>query len=230
MRLSLFAFSGALFLIPTSLHAAEPMEAAWCRNGYFPSEQSQIGLAHAIGSPRTYFLWDGGVSPGCPEKGAGCRNRSNVSPGQEVLTSKSRNGFVCAFFPDRSGGAAGWVPESELAAEPVNATPALRAWTGKWLDSDNWITIKLDGASLAAQGGASYRGRTSVNFGAVESAAIPQGNHVSFSEGADEKSCHVKATLAGKYLVVSDDEHCGGMNVRFDGVYQRATPKPAKAG
>ncbi len=54
-------------------------------------------------------------------------------------------------------------------------------------------------------------------MGQVEAQATPRGSQVDFIED----SCTVHAQLLGDVLVVSDNSECGGMNVRFDGVYRR---------
>ncbi|MCA1633634.1 MAG: hypothetical protein LC802_07935 [Acidobacteria bacterium] len=47
--------------------------------------------------------------------------------------------------------------------------------------------------------------------------ARPAGNVLT----VEEDSCRVTLRLVGDYLVASDNSECGGMNVRFDGVYRR---------
>ena len=56
-----------------------------------------------------------------------------------------------------------------------------------------------------------------VHEGEIAASAAPQGDHVVFVE----EDCTVRATLAGRYLIVADNENCGGMNVRLDGGYTR---------
>jgi len=36
-----------------------------------------------------------------------------------------------------------------------------------------------------------------------------------------EDTCTVHAQLLGDVLIVADNSECGGMNVRFNGVYRR---------
>lgn len=209
----------ALFLIGTLPVVAAP-EDAWCRNGLFPSEQSQLGLARAMAAPRTWFLNDGDTETGCPQKGAPCRH-GYVVPGQIVLTGKTRGGFVCAFFPNKVGGTAGWVPSSQLQSIPVMAA-SLSDWAGKWADGDDDITIAVKGKSLDASGTAIWHGlNNDIHDGEFSAVAGPRGNHVTFSQGPHQYDCQVHAVLVGSYLVVSDNRNCGGVNVNFDGVYRK---------
>ena len=56
------------------------------------------------------------------------------------------------------------------------------------------------------------------NLGQVEARAIPQGADVEFAED----TCRVRVHSLGEVLIVADNSECGGMNVRFNGVYRRA--------
>ena len=46
-----------------------------------------------------------------------------------------------------------------------------------------------------------------------------------FKEGDDESSCVVKLHRRGPYLVASDNNNCGGLNVSFGGIYTKARKK-----
>lgn len=50
--------------------------------------------------------------------------------------------------------------------------------------------------------------------------AAPKGDQAVFVDAEDE--CHVSLTLLPPFLLARDNNRCGGMNVRFDGVYMRA--------
>jgi hypothetical protein len=41
-------------------------------------------------------------------------------------------------------------------------------------------------------------------------------------QGASQDSCVVDMTLIGTYIVARDNGKCGGMNVRFGGIWQKA--------
>ncbi|MNI57350.1 hypothetical protein D3C73_1124050 [compost metagenome] len=56
------------------------------------------------------------------------------------------------------------------------------------------------------------------NIGAVSAQAVPRGAQVDFVED----TCTVHAQLLGDVLIAADNSECGGMNVRFNGVYRRA--------
>ena len=199
-------------------------DEAMCRNGLF-ADSPPFGVAKVTGAPRTYLRSD--TAP-CPDDSAACRGQSYVVPGDTVLTGASRAGFVCAFYPGKRGGSAGYVRQTEVAAQPLDANPALSAWAGNWADGDDTISLRVRGSQLVATGNAywpsadpSLKERPGgPNLGEMSGTAAPNGNSVVFA-GKDSDDCRVQLTLLPPYLLASDNSNCGGANVRFDGVYRK---------
>ncbi len=210
-------------LSPMTAFATDMADDGSCRNGSFPSEQSNFALAKVAGVSRLYFLDD---MDGCPARGEpACRQHSYVVSGDTVVTGRDRGPFRCAFFPNKEGGSAGWVDSSRLQPLPVTP-PSLKLWVGDWHDGDDGLKIRLHGRQLQVEGEAYWPSANPTpqerpggpNLGGVEAVAAPHGDQVDFIED----SCKVHAQILGDVLVVSDNSECGGMNVRFDGVYRRS--------
>lgn len=221
MLLRSFVLLAAVLPIPA--FAAGIAGDGACRNGAFPSEQSQFALARVVGTQRLYLLGD---MDGCPAKGEpACRQRSYVVNGDVVVTGRDLGRYRCAYFPNRVGGSAGWVERSTLQPLPV-ATPSLQDWVGHWKDGDNGLRISVQGGQLQVEGDAYWPSANPTleqrpygpNLGQVEARAIPRGADVEFAED----TCRVRVHSLGDVLIVSDNSECGGMNVRFNGVYRRA--------
>jgi len=209
-------------LSPLAASASDLADGGSCRNGLFPSAQSAFALARVVGTQRLYLLGD---MDGCPAKGEpACRQRSYVVSGDTVVTGRDLGAYRCAFFPNKVGGSAGWVDRSKLQPLPV-ATPSLQDWAGDWKDGDNGLRISVRGGQLHVEGDAYWPSANPTpeqrpygpNMGQVEAQATPRGSQVDFVED----SCTVHAQVLGDVLVVSDNSECGGMNVRFDGVYRK---------
>ncbi|MGE8259888.1 MAG: hypothetical protein ACN6RJ_10740 [Stenotrophomonas sp.] len=209
-------------LSPLAAAASDLADGGSYRNGLFPSAQSGFALARVVGTQRLYLLGD---MDGCPAKGEpACRQRSYVVSGDTVVTSRDLGAYRCAFYPNKVGGSAGWVDRSKLQPLPV-ATPSLQDWVGDWKDGDNGLRISVRGGQLHVEGDAYWPSANPTpeqrpygpNMGQVEAQATPRGSQVDFVED----SCTVHAQVLGDVLVVSDNSECGGMNVRFDGVYRR---------
>lgn len=210
-------------VLPIPAFAAGIAADGACRNGAFPAEQSSFALARVVDTQRLYLLGD---MDGCPAKGEpACRQRSYVVNGDTVVTGRDLGRYRCAFFPNKVGGSAGWVDRSKLRPLPV-AAPTLQDWVGDWKDGDNGLRITVRGGQLLVDGDAYWPSANPTpeqrpygpNLGQVEARATPHGADVEFVED----TCRVRVHSLGDVLIVADNSECGGMNVRFNGVYRRA--------
>ena len=207
--------AGVLFLMTAqAATAAEPGNPPdWCRNGAFASDQDNLRIVRTL--RKTNLLIDSGQKKGCPQAGAVCvLGDSHADRAEELLVNSELPGFFCAYRP--SNGDGGWVAKSDVAVEAPqpSRTPPLSAWIGRWQDDDNWIRIARKGNALRLTGRASWARR---NFGDFEGTSTPAANKLETSDDI----CKVSMTLVGNYLVVDDNSQCGGMNVRFTGVYKQ---------
>ena len=213
----------ASILLASALPALAHAEDQMCRNGLFTTQQP-LGLAKVVGSPRTYLRSD--TAP-CPGETAECRGRTYVVPGDTLLTGATSGRYVCAMYPGRNGGSAGYVLAEEIAPQPV-PVPSASAWTGQWHNFDDTITLRAKGSQLVASGDAYWPSANpslkerpgGPNLGEMSGTATPRGNQVVFA-GKDPDDCRVTLTLLPPFLTVADNLNCGGANVSFTGVYQR---------
>ena len=211
----------AALLCAAVMVAAPPAFAAETAGPDAPCNQllpddSDLRLGQVIGTARVGFLLDG---PNCPGPAAACRTGFSAPPGATLLLGRVRPGYVCAF--DARTGMTGWIPEQRVAARPVDSTPPLAAWIGTWRLYDNRIVLKQAGESLAADGEAYWPGKKIMpaNEGSFAGTARPSGNRLHF--GDDQQGCQVDMALAGLFLVVADNQECGGHNVSFTGIFTR---------
>lgn len=210
-------------LLPVSAFAAGIAGDGACRNGAFPSEQSRFALRRAAVHVAKQ-VQTGRIDH--PRQGEpACRQRSYVVNGDTVVTGRDLGRYRCAFFPNKVGGSAGWVDRSKLQALPV-VVPSLQDWAGNWKDGDNGLRITVQGGQLHVEGDAYWPSANPTpeqrpygpNMGQVEARAAPHGADVEFVED----TCKVRVHSLGEVLIVADNSECGGMNVRFNGVYRRA--------
>jgi hypothetical protein len=214
---------GTIFLLAFAGAAAAHAQAAEepCANGNFSAERD-ISLAKVVGADHLVFLNDG---DGCPSEAASCRQRAYVVAGDQVLTARKAGAYVCAFYPSRGGGSAGWVQSARLSPLPIEASPPLSAWTGHWANGDNTIALAAKNGALEVTGEAFWPSahpspaqfQGGPNVGDLSGTARPKGAEVIF---ADEV-CTAALKLIGGLLVVADNGGCGGMNVSFSAVYKR---------
>lgn len=190
----------------------------WCRNGLFADDQNEMRPARITGAGPAPLYQDS--TPGCPQKGAACKEADGPPPGTEVLVSKVHNGFACVW---QTTDAVGWVPAARVdLSVPFDRNPPLAAWAGDWKFFDNHLQIAVtpDGQRLHIGGNAFWHGLNTTHDGSVEGEAAPSGNHLAFQ--SPQGDCKVRLTLVNHSLAAADNRSCGGMNVTFTGIYEPA--------
>lgn len=194
--------------------------ANWCRNGLFPSDEAEFKLATVSGikGTRIHFFND---DDGCPSADAKCRMRSYLITGNQVLVSRRYGSWICSWYQPRKGSeTVGWLPVESLVISEHPASLALEKWIGRWKYGDQSLNIRRDSKRgfLTVKGDATWRGAgDNVHVGSVKARSLPQGNELILIE----EECRVTLKLIGDYIIASDNSECGGMNVRFNGVYRK---------
>jgi hypothetical protein len=221
------AASAALALGVACAAAATQAQApeAMCRNGLFPTDEAMIGRAEVIGQGKLWLLND---DNGCPTAAAKCHGSTSVRSGATLLSGHRLGAYVCAFDP--VSGDAGYVDAARLKALPVDASPPLKAWVGRWREGDDVVRLTAKGSALTVDGQAWWPSAHpstrqfpgGPNTGDLSGTATPRGATVTFADDAsDPQACKATLRLVGADLVVADNQNCGGMNVSFSGVYRR---------
>lgn len=213
------AFVPAVFCATFACAAAEPPNcatffAAPLRTGE-PSAVAQMGLAAVTGKKPVRFSDCAGPS---------CRVKAYVVRGDLVATGLRENGWICAMFPNQSGGTVGWLPANALKPSPAENARPLSAWAGKWQWGDVAdLEIKVADDWLTVEGKAFWMGSEpgQIHDGELEGKAKPARGLLALRDPDDEDSCVVMLRLIGPYLAVQDNGKCGGANVTFTGVYRR---------
>lgn len=140
-------------------------------------------------------------------------------PGDPVVVTRAEGDWTCGYLIARRGSAQGWIRSSDIRAFAADSNPPLNTWSGKWAQNDNIIQIQLSGGKLRLQGEAFWHGfGDNVHDGEFSADAAPTGNHLH----VEDDSCKIDLALWGKYVLANDNNMCGGMNVRFWGVWKRA--------
>ena len=191
------------------------------------------------GPARVHFVEIAVLRPGCPSAKAACRTAAYLLPSDVVLAGHTEGAFTCAGFRAATGRSTtiGWLPTAALAPLPPSRVAV--GWAGRWTAREQGLTI-----TPAANGGLAVSGeatwgmgdpervrRGSVHTGAVEGVARPSGGVLAFTEGEgrtlphdapdDGYSCRIRMVRREPYLLVRDNNRCGGVNVSFSGFYRR---------
>jgi len=115
-----------------------------------------------------------------------------------------------------------WVSSDNVAPLVADPNPPLSAWIGRW-EKGGWIEISSpDGRRLSIRGENTWHGLGDVvHYGTISFTTEAASNPLKLANSG----CEVSATLVGDYLMLHDNDRCGGMNVRFQGAWKRALPQ-----
>ncbi len=219
-------YAGALVLATGLLAAgcarAQDSDEDMCRNGLFPSQQAFHLAAVGGTAPKLYFFND---RDGCPQKGAACRTKAYVVPGDRLLLGKTHGEWTCAWYQGTSRETVGWVRNTDLLEQPDTAVQT-GDWLGKWKEvykGPGRIAISRMGDTLQVNGDTRWIGQNTENVGGIAGKLTVSGahGHVGPAGGQDTYECSADMVRIGEFLIVHDNGGCGGLNVRFDGLYVR---------
>jgi hypothetical protein len=154
-----------------------------------------------------------------------------VDPGSPVLIYTTDGPWICGYSADRRGAGPAWFRSSELRLVKYELNLPISAWNGTWTGGEDRVIITpANGNALHLKGNATWHGVDGVeHFGHAEGDATPTGNHLHFVEGGPE-SCTIDLTLFGKFILASDNELCGALNVRFQRFWKRTSSRQLTPG
>lgn len=187
---------------------------------------------------------------GCPDAArADCLTLSldKTYLNHQLLLGEKKGDYRFVHLFSESGSAYGWLAEKYVRVVKTKK-PKASHWVGTWATGkpqtnknaevagasetflpDSIRITKLDAETLRADGNAfwygpmvTYEGSDErvVHFGAFKADAKPTGTRIVFTE--KESGCEVNLQqISPDMLFAADNGSCGGMNVRFSGVFLR---------
>jgi len=188
-----------------------------------------------IAKPRVNFIkspYDDDFKAGsCPADTEACRKNSYLVTGDVVLTGRIRETFTCVSYQSpkakRQAWTTGWLPNAAL--EPVKPMPApkLADWLGTWSHPGGDIEIKRDGDKLSIEGEMVVPTAHDAHTGEIAARVTPGIDTIAFIDDGsapfeqDGGGCRVRMQRVGPWLMVEDNDGCGGAGVTFSGLYRR---------
>jgi len=151
---------------------------------------------------------------------------SRAALGAPVWIIRQQGGWTCGYYSSRSGSGTAWIRSDALRMAPYDAHPPLKAWIGTWAGGEDRVLIRAGRApgTLHLAGKAVWHGRMdNVHFGDMDGDAAPTDNHLHFVQH-EPNSCTIDMTLLGRYILASDNQLCGALNARFQGIWERTSP------
>ncbi|TAI86457.1 hypothetical protein [Pectobacterium versatile] len=217
-----------LFLcIPFPCFAGIDYEMVMCRNGGFPSYSGQYSVAkiNAPHGDKVHFYSDE-YDRGCPDNKMLCQNETHLKAGDNVIVAQEKDGWSCVWHFGKQSEFVGWMQSIYLEKQPIK-TAGINAWLGSWHQYGDSIkitrgkngTLHLKGKATW-HGGVSSYGERIIHYGNISASAIPNGNRLQWGGSIEEFECKGVMQLINGNLIVKDNGNCGGMNVRFNGIYR----------
>jgi hypothetical protein len=207
-----------------------------------PQEKVALARVAATEARLNFIAGPGKRTPACPSAESACRLKAFIVAGDDVLVIAADGPYVCATFKSPGGiETSGWLPRAALQIAGPEPAPA-QQWEGKGRrGGDAEILLKSHGDAVEVSGQASWGGsdpkrvkRGAINTGELAGEGKPRDQTLAigydpdgsgFPPAEDAADCAARLRLYGRYLAVEDNGACGGLNVRFTGVYVRA-PSP----
>ncbi len=227
MTLRIPALAMAGLVLAGAAHAAG-YRALDC-NGVQPEPGMQnVGLAQVIA--KANFAKNESERAHCPTADAACTRHAFLLPGDAVLGEAGTGAagpYGCiAYVSEKGIETDGWFPAANLKplASPTN-------WAGKWKrDTSAEIDIAVKGDTAHLTGNATANSGSAVNEGDLDGDIDARAPYASFAIAGDRQiafaragqdDCAVELRQLGPYLLVQDNNNCGGMGVSFSGLYRK---------
>jgi hypothetical protein len=214
--------------LPAALADEQPKVEQECLS--YESAYENAPLFVVKTSPGEERAWLYKKTEPCPkDKPCGSRQKAYLLSGDVVFAGPPNRGFRCAYYGRPNGKiVAGFIPDDDLKPLAEDTSMSIDFVIGTWNYESDSIVIKAAAAGqVSGDGQATYQTAETVNEGGFSAQApLAAGQkELVFKDGNDEASCLVKLHRRGPYLVASDNNYCGGLNVRFDGIYTKARKK-----
>lgn len=230
MRLRSYGWCTGLFIVLLGASTAQAQNAApplSCDRLTPPEPMSLAQLVAADGAPtvHAWYLNVPGPAPAgrppavCNPEAGNCMAAPAIPLDLPPVNVIRRGATWSCVAP--SGRGYLWIASINVKPLTADPNPPLAAWIGHWTQGGN-SSIEIsspDGKHLAVQGENEWHGLGDVvHYGKISGAADPISNPLTL---VDDGSCVVTATAVGDYLMLHDNNQCGGANVRFQGPWRR---------
>jgi len=207
--------------------AYDPYDPHNC-NGIEWDDERALVVQKVTATPRVNFIKspydDEFKAETCPADTLACRKKSYLVTGDLVLTGKILGAFTCTSYQmKKQVWATGWLPSAALTPVAPMALPKLSDWLGTWDHPGGGVEITRGaGGKLHIEGLMLVPAGRSTNNGDFKADVAPHGDTISFTdEGGYGDECHVRMQRIGPWLMVEDNDGCGGAGVTFSGLYHR---------
>ena len=224
-------------LAATSASAYDAYDPANC-NGAEWDDTVTLAVAKVTARPRVNFVKspydDDFKAATCPAATATCHKTSYLVTGDLVLVGRTRGEFTCVTYQSPKGKkpilTTAWLPSPALTLVAPQSSLTAGGWIGAWGHPYGSIEIKPGGIGgrLRIEGEMAVPGARDVHNGVIEAEVMPGKDSIAFVndgwlpfETKCDDACRVRMQRIGPWLLVIDNNGCGGAGVTFTGLYRR---------
>jgi hypothetical protein len=226
VELRSFIAAAALLAVPLEGEAG----TLDCTHVVYNDDLSNLSLGRVTAGGHAHFVLGVLDSKSCPSAAPECRSPAFLLPGDAFVfdSSVTKGGLTCVAAIDRRGQErSAWLPSTR-----VSPASSASNWTGRWKrNASAEIDImrksggkaQVDGNTTWGSGAATRDGGLSALISTArdtQTFAIKTDGQIPF-EKAGAYDCAVRLKQLGPYLFAADNQHCGGANVSFTGLYRR---------
>jgi len=207
-------------------------------NGVDWNDKQTLVVSKVVTRPHVNFIKspydDDFKAESCPATTDACRKRAYIVTGDLVLTGKMRGDFTCVSYQSptakKQTWTAGWLPTAALAPVAPMASPSRSDWIGTWTHPGGSIEIRRGrtGGKLQIEGEMTVPTAHDFHNGIIKAEAMPEKDIIAFlNDGSlpfdtkSEDGCRVRMQRIRAWLMVEDNDGCGGVGVSFTGLYHR---------
>ncbi|WP_316190685.1 hypothetical protein [Bradyrhizobium sp. SZCCHNS2096] len=197
-----------------------------------------LTVAKVTAQPRVNFIKspydDDFKAATCPAATEACRRAAYLVTNDLVLVGKVSGEFTCITYQSptakKQTWSRGWLPNAALTTVAPMTTPTLSDWLGSWEHPGGGITIaKGEGGKLRIDGVQVVPTARDFHNGAIGAQAAPKDGMLAFVDDGSTPferpnqgdECRVRMQRIGLWLLVEDNNDCGGAGVTFTGLYHR---------
>jgi hypothetical protein len=154
--------------------------------------------------------------------GKGCV-KALVAQGTPVQIYRQQGAWTCGYVSGKNGAGPAWIRTDVLRIYSPAENPSPNAWLGNWVGAEDHVTIRLGAqpGALHLVGNAMWQGNHTSHTGDMGGMVSPPGNHLHFVANGPG-SCTIDLVLVDRYILAEDNNACGGLNARFQGLWQRS--------
>ena len=203
-----------------------------CRGVDFDAKRPLVA-SRITAKPHINFIKGSDDDAACPANKETCRKKAYLVPGDVVLTGRAEGAFTCVAYQSshsrKQDWTTGWLPTSSLTRIEPMAAPKTADWIGSWSHPGGNISISRgQGGKLSIEGEHTFPAAQNVHSGVLGATVAPVQGVIAFAEDgtvpfdkAEEGQCLVRMQRVGLWLLVEDNQQCGGSMVTFTGLYRR---------